>query len=58
MLLMLIISQTLLLKKISNKSNNYISKCFDIAFKIFKTKKLNKFINGPIAKKTFLKKNI
>jgi Pyridoxal phosphate biosynthesis protein len=43
-------------EKISNKSNKYISKCFDIAFEILKTKKLNKFINGPIAKKTFLKK--
>ncbi len=42
---------------ISSKSNKYISECFDAAIKILKTKKTNKLINGPISKKTFLKKN-
>ena len=42
--------------KISNKSNNYIKKSFDIALKILNKKITNKFINGPISKKFFLKK--
>ena len=42
--------------KISDKSNNYVKKSFDIALKILKTKITNKFINGPISKKNFLKK--
>jgi len=42
--------------KITAKSNDYISKCFDIAIKLLKNKISNKFINGPISKKTFLKK--
>ena len=42
--------------KISNKSNNYIKKSFDIALKILNKKISNKFINGPISKKFFLKK--
>ncbi len=41
-----------------SKSNKYIENCFKEAFKILKTKKINKLINGPIVKKTFLKKNI
>ncbi len=41
--------------KISNKSNNYIKKSFDIALKIIHQNKLSKFINGPISKKYFLK---
>jgi len=41
--------------KISNKSNNYIKKSFDIALKILNEKISNKFINGPISKKFFLK---
>ncbi len=41
--------------KISNKSNNYIKKSFDIALKILSKKITNKFINGPISKKFFLK---
>ena len=41
---------------ISNKSNNYIKKSFDIALKILNKKISNKFINGPISKKFFLKK--
>ena len=43
-------------EKITVKSNNYINKCFNIAFQIIKSGKTNKFINGPIVKKTFLKK--
>ena len=42
-------------EKISNKSNDYIKNCFDIALKILKRDKLTKFINGPISKKHFLK---
>ena len=42
--------------KITTKSNNYITKCFDIAIKLLKNNVSNKFINGPISKKTFLKK--
>ena len=42
-------------EKISNKSNDYIKNCFDIALEILKKNKLTKFINGPISKKHFLK---
>ena len=42
--------------KITTKSNHYISNCFDIAIKLIKNNISNKFINGPISKKTFLKK--
>ncbi len=42
--------------KISDKSNNYIKKSFDIALKLLNKKISNKFINGPISKKFFLKK--
>ena len=42
-------------EKISNKSNDYIKNCFDIALEILKRNKLIKFINGPISKKHFLK---
>ena len=42
--------------KISNKSNDYIKKSFDIALKILNKKITNKFINGPVSKKFFLKK--
>ena len=41
---------------ISAKSNEYISLCFDIAIKLLKKNISNKLINGPISKKTFLKK--
>ena len=43
--------------RISSDSNNYIKKCFDIALDIIK-KNQGKciLINGPISKKTFLKK--
>ena len=43
-------------EKISSKSNLYIEKCFDIALNMIKKKITNKFINGPISKKFFLKK--
>ena len=42
--------------KITEKSNNYISKCFLIGIKLIKQGFTDKFINGPISKKTFLKK--
>ena len=42
--------------KISDRSNDYIKKSFDIALKILDKKITNKFINGPISKKFFLKK--
>ena len=42
--------------KISDKSNDYIKKSFDIALKILNKKITDKFINGPISKKYFLKK--
>jgi 4-hydroxythreonine-4-phosphate dehydrogenase len=44
-------------EKISDKSNGYIKKCFDIALDILDRKISNKFLNGPISKKFFLKKN-
>ena len=44
-------------EKISTKSNSYIKKCFDISIKIIKMGYSDKFINGPICKKTFLKKD-
>ena len=43
-------------EKISSKSNNYIKKSFDIAFEILSKYKFKKLINGPISKKSFLKK--
>ena len=43
-------------EKISSKSNKYIHKCFDVAFKIIKKNNINKIITGPISKKTFLNK--
>ena len=44
-------------EKITTKSNDYINTCFDIAIRLLKKKISNKFLNGPISKKTFLKKN-
>ena len=41
---------------ITSKSNNYIKESFEIALKILNTRITNKFINGPISKKHFLKK--
>jgi len=43
-------------EKISKKSNVYINKSFLIAIELIKKGFTNKFINGPISKKTFLKK--
>ena len=43
-------------EKISSKSNNYIERSFDLAFKIINNGTTNKLINGPISKKNFLKK--
>ena len=43
-------------EKISSKSNKFIEKSFLMAFKILKERKIYKFINGPISKKTFLNK--
>mgnify|MGYP001194709622 CR=1 FL=1 len=42
--------------KISNKSNNYINQCCDIAIDLVKNRKVKVLINGPISKKNFLKK--
>lgn len=42
--------------KIKINSNKYIEKCFDLSLKIIKKKKNYVLINGPISKKTFLKK--
>ena len=41
---------------ISNKSNNYIKECFEIAIFLIKSNFTNKLINGPISKKNFLEK--
>jgi len=43
-------------ESISSKSNNYIESCFQLAFKIIKINKIERFINGPINKNTFLNK--
>ena len=48
-----IFSKTFL--KISTKSNSYIKRSFDLAFKIIRSEITNKLINGPISKKNFLK---
>jgi 4-hydroxythreonine-4-phosphate dehydrogenase len=42
--------------KITTKSNHYINSCFDIAITLLKNNVTKKLINGPISKKTFLKK--
>ena len=42
-------------KEITNKSNNYINRSFEIALKILKKNDFTKFINGPISKKHFLR---
>ena len=43
-------------EKISKKSNVFIKNSFKLAFKIIKENNINKFINGPVSKKTFLDK--
>ena len=42
-------------EQISNKSNKYIKKSFEVALKIIHQNNFSKFINGPISKKSFLK---
>ena len=42
--------------KISNKSNDYIEKCFEIALKLLKKNIFSGLINGPISKRHFLNK--
>ena len=41
-------------EKITNKSNKYISKCFNIANSLLKKTECAGLINGPISKKNFL----
>jgi 4-hydroxythreonine-4-phosphate dehydrogenase len=48
--------QTTGFSKITTKSNDYITNCFDVAIKLLKNNVTNKLLNGPISKKTFLKK--
>ena len=38
-------------EKISKKSNKFIEESFKVAFKMLKSGKIYKFINGPISKK-------
>ena len=42
-------------EKISDRSNVYIRKCFEIAILLIKSNFSDKLINGPISKKNFLK---
>ena len=42
--------------KISQKSSPYIEECFNVSFKILNLGITDKFINGPISKKSFLNK--
>ena len=49
-------NQKLAFEKISAKSNRYIKQSFDMAIKLIKKGYTDKLINGPISKKTFLKK--
>ena len=43
-------------EKVSSKSNSYIFKCFDVANKLIKQKKIIGFINCPVSKETLFKK--
>jgi len=43
-------------EKISNKSNEYILKCFNLAIKLAESKKILGFINCPISKEFLFKK--
>ena len=43
-------------EKISTKSNKYIFKCFNMAIKLIKSKKILGFINCPVVKETLFKK--
>ena len=42
--------------KLSNKSNKYIKTCFSIGLNLVKKVKKSVLINGPVSKKTFLRK--
>ncbi len=42
-------------EKISSKSNKYIENCFNLGIKLVTSGLSNKFINGPVSKKHFLK---
>ena len=42
--------------KITSNSNDYIKNCFETSIEIIKSGITNKFINGPVSKKSFLKK--
>ena len=44
-------------KNISSFSNKYINTSFDLGLKIVKSGLTDKFINGPVSKKNFLKKS-
>ena len=44
-------------ERISNKSKNYISKCFQTAFLLLNAKFGKILINGPVSKQHFLHKN-
>ena len=48
-------SQTKAFDKISPKSNRYLEKCFNAGIHLMNLGISNKFINGPISKKNFLK---
>ena len=41
---------------IDHKNNNYLNKCFKVAFRVLKSGLTHKFINGPINKTKFLNK--
>ena len=41
-------------EKITIKSNNYITKCFELALRMIKKNKSLSLVNGPISKKSFL----
>ena len=41
-------------EKISNKSNDYITKSFELALRMIKKNKSLNLINGPVSKKSFL----
>ena len=43
-------------EKISDKSNEYIFKCFNLAIKLSKNKKITGFINCPVSKEFLFKK--
>ena len=48
-------NQSRAFEKISSKSNKYINDCFKVALKLMKFGISDKFINGPVSKKNFLK---